>query len=158
MHHRNLCATPRDLQRHCRLKMRLPFKKKKKKSDDETPSRTVDRRLHRNTTAENKTHLYLRFTGSCSCNPAPEHDRTYYNSSETLSSVRNLNLWLAVASALFNRTVSQISQNDDCILRNPVQSDILKKTKKNKTGLYIRMQQFSKYVNPICNEKINFKC
>lgn len=106
--------------------------KKKKKSDDETPSRTVDRRLHRNTTAENKTQLYLRFTGSCSCNPAPEHDRTYYNSSETLSSVRNLNLWLAVASALFNRTVSQISQNDDCILRNPVQSDILKKTKQNR--------------------------
>lgn len=46
------------------------------KHEDEKLSRRVDRCLHRSTTLGNKTQGSLRFTGSYSCNPVPQHDRT----------------------------------------------------------------------------------
>lgn len=47
------------------------------------------------------------------CNPAPPHERTQYNSTEMLSSMRNLKLQLAVASTWFNRTLRQINLHRD---------------------------------------------
>lgn len=46
------------------------------KHEDEELRRTVDRCLHKSATVENKTQGSLRFTGSYSCNPVPQHDRT----------------------------------------------------------------------------------
>lgn len=83
------------------------------KYEDEEMSRAADRCLHKSRTVENKTRHSLRSTGSYSCNPAPLHDRTQYNSIEMLSSMRNLKLQLAVASTWVNRTLEQINLHRD---------------------------------------------
>lgn len=74
---------------------------------EEKLTRKVDRCLHKVTRVEGKTLHSPSFIGSYSCNLAPQHDRTQYNSTEMLSSVRNLDRQLT--STLFSWTLGQIN-------------------------------------------------
>lgn len=74
---------------------------------EEKPTRKVDRCLYKVTRVQGKTLHSPSFIGSYSCNPAPQHDRTQYNSTEMSSSVRNLDRQLT--STLFDWTLGQIN-------------------------------------------------